>query len=112
MLESDYTKFHGWEEHTQIYFEGGWLRTAVPPLIQKETPATVEVYRAQKDGSPPQLIQEYAPEGWAYREEAKHFLACLRSGEPFRSSAEDTLRDIRLFEAIYREVVAYLDARH
>jgi predicted dehydrogenase len=102
ILESAYTKFHGWEEHTQIYFEGGWLRTQAPPLMQKETPATVEIYRAGSEGRAPQLAQEFAHAGWSYREEAKHFLACVRSGEPFHSSAQDTLTDVRLFEEIYR----------
>ena len=32
VVESAYSKFHAWEEHTQIYFEGGWLKTAAPAL--------------------------------------------------------------------------------
>jgi predicted dehydrogenase len=103
VVESAYTKFHGWEEHTQIYFQGGWLRTAAPPLMHKETPATVEIYRAGDTGRAPQHITEIAPAAWSYREEARNFLACVRSGEPFRSSAEDTLHDVRLYEDIYRK---------
>jgi predicted dehydrogenase len=30
VVESAYMKYHAWEEHTQIYFEGGWLRTEAP----------------------------------------------------------------------------------
>ena len=103
ILESAYTQFHGWEEHTQIYFEGGWLRTQAPPLMQKETSATVEIYRAGNKERAPQLIQEYAPAGWSYREEAKHFLAYVQSGEPFNSSAQDTLNDVQIFEEIYKQ---------
>lgn len=102
VVESGYTRYHGWEEHTQVYFEGGWLRAQSPALLHKEAPAQVEVYRAAHAGEPPRLTQEFAPPGWAYREEAKHFVACVRSGEPFRSSGEDTLHDVRLFEEIYR----------
>ena len=102
VVESAYTKFHGWEEHSQVYFEGGWLRTQAPALMQKEVPATVEIYRSGKDGRAPQLTQEFAAPTWSYREEARHFLAHVRSGEPFHSSAEDTLNDVRLFEEIYR----------
>jgi predicted dehydrogenase len=102
LLESAYTRFHGWEEHTQIYFEGGWLRTQAPPLMQKEMPATVEIYRAGNNVLAPMLVQEYTAPSWSYREEAKHFLGCVRSGEPFDSSAQDTLTDVRLFEEIYR----------
>jgi predicted dehydrogenase len=108
VVESGYTKFHAWDEHTQIYFDGGWLRTDAPPLMQKETPATVEVYRAGTKDRPPTLTREFAPPAWSYREEAKHFLSRVRSGEPFASSAEDTLHDVRLFEEIYRQFVASL----
>ena len=103
VLESAYTQFHGWEEHTQIYFEGGYLRTQAPPLMQKETPATLEIYRAGNANRAPQLIQEFAPAAWSYREEAKHFLQCVRSGEPFHSTAQDTMTDVRLFEEIYQQ---------
>lgn len=106
VVESGYTDFHGWEEHTQIYFKGGWLRTQAPALMQKETSATLEVYRAGRDGNPARLTQEFAPPAWSYREEAKHFLAHVRSGAPFHSSAEDTRHDVRLFEDIYKEFVA------
>jgi predicted dehydrogenase len=102
VVESAYMQFHGWEEHTQIYFEKAWLKTQAPPLMQKEVPATVEIYRAGTDQHPPKLITEYATPGWSYREEAKHFLAKVRSGEPVHSSAQDTLNDVRLFEEIYR----------
>jgi predicted dehydrogenase len=102
VIESAYTRFHGWEEHTQIYFEGGWLRTEAPPLMQKEQSATVEVYRAGRDGQPAQRVEEFARPAWSYREEAKHFLLCVRSGEAFASPASDTLADVRLFEEVYR----------
>jgi predicted dehydrogenase len=103
VVESGYTQFHAWEEHTTVYFQGGWLRTAAPPLMHKETPATVEIYRAAHEEQPPRVTREFAPPAWSYREEARHFLAQVRSGEPFRSSGEDTLTDVRLCEEVYRE---------
>ena len=105
VLESGYTKFHGWDEHTQIYFDGGWLKTQAPPLMAKEVPASVEIYRAGREGQPPSLTQELCDPTWSYREEARHFLDGVRSGEPFRSSAQDTLQDVRAYEEIYRQVI-------
>lgn len=105
VVESGYTQFHGWEEHTQIYFQRGWLRTQAPPLMQKEKSATVEIYRAGANGRAPQLVEEFPIPAWSYREEAKHFLECLQTGAPFRSAAQDTLHDVRLFEDIYRSFV-------
>ena len=105
VVESGYTKYHSWDEHTQIYFEKGWLRTEAPPLMQKEFPATVEVYRSEAEGQLPRVETEYTEASWSYREEARHFIERVRSGEPFRSSGEDTEHDVRLYEDIYR---AYL----
>jgi predicted dehydrogenase len=106
VVESANTKFHGWEEHTQIYFQGGWLRTAAPPLMAKETSATVEIYEAGKDGTAPKYITEMAPPSWSYREEAKHFLDSIHAGTEFHSSAQDTLHDVELYEEIYKQFVA------
>ena len=103
VVESGMTSFHAWEEHTQIYFEGGWVKTAAPPLLQKNVPASVEIYRAGRDGHPPRLTSETASPEWAYREEAKHFLGSVCAGTPFHSSARDTQADVRLYEDIYRK---------
>ncbi|MCX7590831.1 MAG: Gfo/Idh/MocA family oxidoreductase, partial [Kiritimatiellae bacterium] len=102
VVESAYTRFHAWDEHTQIYTQGGWLRTYAPPLMRKEQSATVEIYRAPENDRSPYYMEEVAPAAWSYREEAKHFLDGIQSGAPFRSSAEDTLHDVRLYEEIYR----------
>ncbi|MES2460354.1 MAG: Gfo/Idh/MocA family oxidoreductase [Armatimonadota bacterium] len=102
VVESAYTNFHSWEEHTQIYFEKAWLRTTAPALMQKETSATLEIYRAGQEGQPARLTEEFPPPAWSYREEAKAFLRGIRTGEEFPSSAADTLHDVRLFEEIYK----------
>ena len=70
--------------------------------MHKEASAGVEVYRAGDGDRLPTLSTEYAPAAWSCREEAKHFLECVRTGAPFRSSAEDTLYDVKLCEDIYR----------
>lgn len=102
IVESGSTSFHGWDEHTQLYFEGGWLRTEAPTLMHKENSASVEFYRGTRNGATPHSGREYTTPGWAYREEAKHFLHGVATGEPFWSTAQDTLTDVRLFEEIYR----------
>ncbi len=102
VVESAYTRFHAWEEHTQIFFEGGYLKTDAPPLMQKNTPATVEIYQSAHGDALPQHTREYPAPSWAYREEARQFLKGIAEGTPFASSASDTLVDVRLFENIYR----------
>jgi predicted dehydrogenase len=100
-LETGSISHYRWDEHTQIYFEHGWVHTWAPPLLLKNTPAEVEVYRAGEA----QEISRPVPKPrwtWSYRREAEHFIANVRSDEPFRSSGEDTMNDVRLFEEIYR----------
>ncbi len=100
IVESGGVSHHAWEEHTQLYFANGWVRVASPSLLLKNTAAGVEIYRAGD-------TQEFRhpvpiPYSWSFRREAEHFVDSLRTGRPFRSSAEDTLTDLRLFEGIYR----------
>jgi predicted dehydrogenase len=113
VLETGSLRYHRWDEHTQAYFERGWVHTWAPPLLQRNTVAEVEVYRSDAEGAPGHLgtlgvqhtVTRALPEprwSWAYKREAEHFVECVRTGAPFRSSAEDTRTDVRLFEEIYR----------
>ena len=106
-LETGSVSHYRWDEHTQIYFEHGWVHTWAPPLLLKNTPAEVEIYRAGEM----QEISRPIPKPawtWAYRREAEHFIENVRNDTPFRSSGEDSLTDVRLFEDIYR---IFLDKR-
>lgn len=101
ILESGSISHYRWDEHTQIYFQHGWVHTWAPPLLLKNTPAEVEIYRAGEA----QEISHPIPKPrwtWSYRREAEYFISNMRNDEPFRSSAQDTLTDVRLFEEIYR----------
>jgi predicted dehydrogenase len=117
LLETGALRYHRWDEHTQAYFERGWVHTWAPPLLLRNAVAEVEIYRSDEAGAPGALgeqgvqhtITHALPEprwSWAYKREAQHFVECLRTGAPFRSSGADTRSDVRLFEAIFR---AWLD---
>jgi predicted dehydrogenase len=106
-LETGRVSHYRWDEHTQVYFEHGWIVTWAPPLLLKQVPAEVEIYV----GGETQAFSRPIPEprwSWSYKREAEHFISCLQSGEPFRSSGADTRTDVRLFEDIWR---AYLTQR-
>jgi len=104
IIESGSLSHYRWDEETQIYFQHGWVKTWAPPLLLKNVPAEIEIYRARN-------IQEFRrpiPKScwtWSYKREAEHFIERVASGEPFRSSGEDTLTDVRIFEDIYRTYV-------
>ena len=102
VIESGAVAFHGWEEHTQLYFEGGWVRTEAPPLLLRNVPATVEVYRGNTPDKTTSHTFAAGGREWSYKAEMRHFVECVRTGAPFRSPASDTIEDVRTFEAIYR----------
>ncbi|MGQ9555966.1 MAG: Gfo/Idh/MocA family protein [Anaerolineae bacterium] len=107
VLESGSVSHYRWDEHTQVYFEHGWVKAWAPPLLLRGVPAEVEVYRAGKT----QEFTRPLPSptwSWSYKREAEFFVRALISGEPFRSSGEDTRTDVRVFEDIYHR---YLQQR-
>jgi len=100
-IESGSLAYHSWDEHTQIYFARGWVKAWAPPLLLRNQPAPVEVYRGGKTHSLTQPLPEERW-SWSYRREAEAFVRAVLHDEPIRSTGHDTLTDVRLFEEIYQ----------
>jgi predicted dehydrogenase len=100
VLETGQISHYRWDEHTQVYFRDGWIKTWAPPLLLKQVPAEVEIYRAGEVQTFTRPIAQPAW-SWSYKREAEHFVHCLQHGEEFRSSGEDTRTDVRLFEELF-----------
>jgi predicted dehydrogenase len=101
VVESGQVSHYRWDEHTQIYFRDGWIKTWAPPLLLRQVPAEVEIYRAGEEQTFTRAIPRPAW-SWSYKREAEQFIHCLQTDAPFRSSGQDTLTDVRLFEEIFR----------
>lgn len=101
-IESGWLPGHTWDEHTQIYFQKGWVRTEAPPLLLRNSSATVELYRAERDEKQRTQIHPADRNKWCYAAEFTHFVECLQTGQPFRSPAADALHDVAILEDIYR----------
>jgi predicted dehydrogenase len=101
ILESGRLSHYRWDEDTQVYFRHGWVRTWAPPLLLKQVPATVEIYRGGDEQTFTHPVAQPAW-SWSYKREAEHFIHCLQTGAPFGSSAKDTRTDVRLFEEIFK----------
>jgi len=55
-------------------------------------------------GEDPRTVEPEAAPGWAFAEQARHFLASVRGEEEPASPAEDALRDVELAEQAVRLV--------
>jgi predicted dehydrogenase len=101
VIESASTDFHAWDEHTQVYFQRGWVKAVVPPAFNRSAYSEIEIY--ERGSVPSYNYPVPAPlPAWHYREEAWHFVSALRTGASFRSSGEDALLDVSLNEEIYK----------
>jgi predicted dehydrogenase len=70
-------------------------------LLEKGEPAQVEIYRGGKVQTKSHPLPE-ARWSRSYKREAEAFVRAVLEGTPVRSSGQDTLQDVRLFEDIYR----------
>ncbi len=98
-LEVGMMSAHAWHERTELYFERGKLELLTPPPLLREVPARVRLYQA---GDAKQYLEPIAPWSWAFRNEAEHFLDCLRENREPASSGADSLRDLLLVEEAFR----------
>lgn len=107
-VESGSVAYHHWEEHTQVYLQKGWVHVWSPPLFTQPAQSRVEIYEGGAHHRYTYPLAEPLS-AWHYREEAAFFVRALRSGEPFPSSGDDTLTDVRLYEEIYRLYLGLTD---
>jgi predicted dehydrogenase len=103
VIESGTMKSHEWNEHTQIFFEGGYIRSESPILLLRNVPAKVELYDGSKRDK---TVTQYFPEDgrtWPYKEEIRHFVDAVKHNKPFRAPARDAIHDVRILEDIYKK---------
>jgi predicted dehydrogenase len=102
VIESASTKFHGWDENLQVFFEGGWIRSTPGLLFSRPSTNEIEVYESGENGG---IRYPATPvnQSWHYRTEAEHFLQCLQTRTEFDSPGSDALIDVGIFETIYQK---------
>lgn len=103
LIESGQIPNHTWDEHTELYFERGRIRLTAPPLLLRNAPVSVEIYRSDERTA----TRPFPENGWvwSYAEELKHFADCVRHNRPFRSPAADAVVDVTVLEEIFRQFV-------
>src|SRR3990167_11535638 len=80
------------DEYYEIFFEKGMLRVDMPPNLLRNMPASVQVYRADKE----HVISEYISDwSWAFQRQAEAFISNVISHQESIASATDALEDMR-----------------
>ena len=85
------------EQGIRVNFEEGWIEVKTPAPLHVNKPADVLICRRGSIEVPA------IPWGWSFRREAEYFLHCVAEGKEPRSSGADSLKDIELFETMYRQ---------
>jgi predicted dehydrogenase len=99
VVETGMASNRGWDEVTEFFFTDGRITIKTPPALMRNTPATVEVYRA---GKTQELRVPQAYWSWSFRRQAEAFIGDLLADRESISSAADSVEDLRLIEEMWR----------
>jgi len=97
-LETGWTAPNAWDEQLTLFFEQGRMNIVLPPPLFRNQTAVLSI---EKKG---EHIHFNVPPDWAFRRAAAHFIQCVQTGEPPRSPAEDSLRDLELVDEIFKKM--------
>ena len=97
-----------WEEFYKICFDGGKIDLSLPAPMARQKAGEVKIYRASgKDSDPfPRGLKPLLPQKWAFREQAVHFVECLRYDKPTISPAKEAVKDLEVSEQYVRALFA------
>ncbi len=91
-----------WHEETELLFEQGYIKLYTPPPLLRNVPTKVEIYHRTKGKkgivTHPQVSWE-----WSFKEQARHFVECIRTRKTPLTHAKDSIQDIVLLEEILKK---------
>lgn len=102
-LETGRASNRGWDEVTEVYFANGCLTIRTPPALLRNTPATVELYKA---GTVQEIVTPQCNWSWSFRRQAEAFVNSVLEDRESMSSGADALEDLRLIEEMWRAEMA------
>jgi predicted dehydrogenase len=87
-----------WDEFYKICFDNGKIDLKIPAPMARQRAGEVIIYRGDKvEFAKPDL-----PQRWAFREQAIHFVECIREGKPTISPASEAVKDLEVSEEFIR----------
>jgi len=97
-----------WEEFYKICFDGGKIDLQIPVPMGRQRAGDVVIYKGSGFGNnnEPQAIRPMLPQRWAFREQARHFVECIREGKPTIAPAAEAIKDLEVSEQYIRCILA------
>jgi len=99
ILEMAEVGFHEWREGIEILLEKGSVLVGLPPPLQRNTPARIEVYYG---GERKQAVRPDVPWSWSFRRQAEAFITDIAADREPIASGRDSAEDMKLIEQIWR----------
>ena len=107
VLEMAEIASHDWQEGVEFIFEKGRLSLQFASPLLRNTPARVELTRANGKH---ETVVERTRWSWAFKQQAEAFIATIHAGREPLASGRDAIADLRIAEEIWRKHVAISSA--
>ncbi len=87
-----------WEETYRVLFERGKIELSIPAPMARQRGGGLSVFTAGNDRGNEVLSQPVVRPAWAFLEQARHFVRCVRREEQPWSVPEDAVKDLEVAE--------------
>lgn len=98
VLEMAEIASHDWQEGVEVLFERGRLTLEFASPMLRNVPAHLQLTRFAEQH---EIVTPHVPWSWAFRRQAEAFVADVAGRREQLASGLDSLRDLRLAEAIW-----------
>lgn len=98
---------NNWDEFYKVCFERGKLDLQLPAPMAHQRCGDLRIYKQSgtDETGQPEVIQPVLPQRWAFLEQARHFVECIREGKPTAAPAAEAYKDLEVSEQFVRRLL-------
>ncbi|MDC3130687.1 Gfo/Idh/MocA family oxidoreductase [bacterium] len=98
-FEGAYLDQNMWDEGLEIFFEKGHMKISLPPAFLRNQPAKIEIYEDQNNSKQISYKSDWT---WSFKKQTDDFVDVILKNKSSICSAEDSLKDIKVIEDIWK----------
>jgi len=95
---------NAWEETYRVVFDSGKIELSVPAPMARQRGGDISIFRG---GDAQSVESPVVPPHWAFLEQARHFIRCVRGEEAPWGTPEDAVKDLEVAEGHARLLAAH-----